>query len=84
MRISQLVREPTHGVIVKTLAVHPDHGGAGLGGLLVARCQEAAAKLGYTRAVHALMHEANQSRRCPSSNTTSRNARPVVSRPRPM
>jgi GNAT superfamily N-acetyltransferase len=50
-------------VIVKTLAVHPDHGGAGLGGLLVARCHEAAARLGFRRAIHALMHETNKSRR---------------------
>jgi GNAT superfamily N-acetyltransferase len=50
-------------VILKSMAVHPDHGGAGLGALLMARCQEEAARLGYRRAIHALMHEANRSRR---------------------
>jgi GNAT superfamily N-acetyltransferase len=50
-------------VILKTMAVRPDQGGAGLGGLLIARCQEEAARLGYRRAVHALMYEANWSRR---------------------
>jgi GNAT superfamily N-acetyltransferase len=50
-------------VIVKTLAVHPDHGGGGLGGLLTARCHEAARQIGFTRAIHALMHETNRSRR---------------------
>jgi L-amino acid N-acyltransferase YncA len=49
--------------IVKTVAVHPQHGRAGLGGLLVARCHEAARALGYQRAIHALMHETNKSRR---------------------
>jgi GNAT superfamily N-acetyltransferase len=59
-------------VIIKTLAVHPDFGGSGLGTLLTARCQEAACKLGYSRAIHALMHETNKSRRI-SSHT----ARPI-------
>jgi GNAT superfamily N-acetyltransferase len=59
-------------VIIKTLAVHPELGGAGLGTLLTARCQEAAHKLGYSRAIHALMHETNKSRRI-SSHT----ARPI-------
>jgi GNAT superfamily N-acetyltransferase len=50
-------------VILKTLAVHPAHMGVGLGTLLLAHCQEEAARLGYRRAIHALMHEANNSRR---------------------
>jgi GNAT superfamily N-acetyltransferase len=53
-------------VIVKTLAVHPEHGGRGLGGLLIARCHDAARKIGCTRAIHALMHETNKSRRISS------------------
>jgi GNAT superfamily N-acetyltransferase len=53
-------------VIIKTLAVHPDLGGSGLGTLLTARCQEAACKLGYSRAIHALMHETNKSRKISS------------------
>jgi hypothetical protein len=40
----------------------PDRSHAGLGGLLVARAHEVARSLGYTRAVHALMHETNASR----------------------
>lgn len=55
--------QPVETVVVKTLAVHPDHGGKGLGGLLTARCHQAARGLGITRAIHALMHETNRSRR---------------------
>lgn len=54
---------PIDTVIVKTVAVHPHHRIAGLGSLLVARCQEIACGLGYSRAVHALMHTANDSRK---------------------
>lgn len=50
-------------IIIKTVAVHPDHQVGGLGSLLVARCQEAAHNLGYKRAIHALMHETNASRK---------------------
>jgi hypothetical protein len=35
---------------------------AGLGNVLVARCQQAARALGFRRAIHALMHESNNSR----------------------
>lgn len=49
-------------VILKTVAVLPERSSAGLGALLVARCQETARDLGYTRAIHALMHESNPSR----------------------
>jgi GNAT superfamily N-acetyltransferase len=48
-------------VIVKTIAVRPDKSHAGLGSLLVARTHEAAARLGFRRAIHALMHESNTS-----------------------
>jgi predicted N-acetyltransferase YhbS len=54
---------PIDTVIVKTLAVHPDWCGVGLGGLLTARCHKAARELGFTRAIHALMIEDNVSRR---------------------
>jgi GNAT superfamily N-acetyltransferase len=47
--------------ILKTVATRPGFAHAGLGHLLVARCARAAAALGYRRAVHALMHEANSS-----------------------
>jgi GNAT superfamily N-acetyltransferase len=58
--------QPVDAVILKTLAVHPEHTGAGLGTLLVAHCQDEAARLGYRRAVHALMYESNNSRRISS------------------
>lgn len=49
--------------IVKTLAVHPAHGGLGLGGVLTDRCQRAAVDLGLTRVIHALMFETNASQK---------------------
>jgi GNAT superfamily N-acetyltransferase len=55
--------QPVTTVIVKTLAVLPDYAGRGLATLLSARLQERAVALGYTRAIHALMHERNVSRR---------------------
>jgi GNAT superfamily N-acetyltransferase len=61
---------PLDTVILKTVAVHPDHGGLGLGGLLVARCQEAARRLGFRRTIHALIHETNRSGRI-SSHTAA-------------
>lgn len=58
-------------VIIKTVAVHPDHQVGGLGSLLVARCQEMAYHLGYRRAIHALMHERNASRKISRRNETA-------------
>ena len=55
--------EPMDTVILKTLAVHPDHGGLGLGSVLMARAHEAARQLGFKRAIHALFHESNRSGR---------------------
>ncbi|HEY9619512.1 MAG TPA: hypothetical protein V6C78_04040 [Crinalium sp.] len=49
-------------VIIKTVAVLPGRQYAGLGNVLVARVQAIAHQLGYTRAIHALMHDANNSR----------------------
>jgi GNAT superfamily N-acetyltransferase len=73
-------------VILKTVAVDPDHSGGGLGTLLVAACQDEAVRLGYRRAIHALMYEANNSRRI--SSHTARTirrytlfARPLGGRP---
>lgn len=54
--------EPLRTVIMKSMAVHPACGGNGLGGLLMDDCQQAARRLGFARAVHALMHETNRSR----------------------
>jgi GNAT superfamily N-acetyltransferase len=50
-------------VIVKTMATHPDFRGAGLGGMLMAKCHATARRLGFRRAIHALMHEENHSRK---------------------
>jgi predicted N-acetyltransferase YhbS len=49
-------------VLLKTLAVLPERGQAGLGGLLVGECQKAAKKIGFTRSIFALMHDGNASR----------------------
>ena len=50
-------------VILKTIAVDPAVAGMGLGGALMDLVQRAAKGLGFRRAVHALMHERNVSRR---------------------
>ena len=63
---------PVDTVVVKTLAVLPERAHAGLGSLLLAACQGAASRLGYTRAIHALMHEQNASR-----NLSRRYAQPM-------
>ena len=49
-------------VIVKTVAVAPGSGCAGLGSVLVARVHELARGLGFRRAIHALMYDGNVSR----------------------
>lgn len=54
--------EPVTNVIMKTIAVLPECGGMGLGGLMFAEVHAAARRLGFKRAIHALMHETNQSR----------------------
>jgi GNAT superfamily N-acetyltransferase len=43
------------------MAVHPDHAGIGLGSVLMDRCQQAVRAAGFTRAIHALFHDANRS-----------------------
>jgi GNAT superfamily N-acetyltransferase len=48
--------------ILKTLAVDPSVSGLGLGGVLMDLVQRQARQLGFHRAIHALMHEANRSR----------------------
>lgn len=55
--------EPMNTAILKTMAVHPEHTGVGLGGLLMARFHEAARQAGFSRAIHALFHESNRSGR---------------------
>lgn len=54
--------EPLRTAIVKSMAVHPALSGNGLGGLLMDDCQQAARRLGFERAIHALMRETNRSR----------------------
>lgn len=49
--------------IIKTLAAHPRYAGRGLGTVLIQHANRAAAGAGYSAAIHALMHEANQSTR---------------------
>jgi GNAT superfamily N-acetyltransferase len=50
-------------VILKTMAVDPALTGMGLGGVLMDDVQRAARSLGFTRAIHALMHDGNRSKR---------------------
>ncbi len=52
----------TSTVIIKTVAVAQGRRHAGLGRLLVALAHREAHRLGFTRAIHALMHEDNVSR----------------------
>lgn len=63
--------EPTRTAIVKSMAVHPEYGGNGLGGMLMDDCQRAARRLGFVRAIHALMQETNRSRRISSHYGTT-------------
>lgn len=53
---------PMETAVLKTVAVLPGRAHAGLGSLLIARCQQAARALGFRRVIHALMHESNNSR----------------------
>ncbi len=63
--------EPTRTAIVKSMAVHPEYGGHGIGGMLMDECQRAARGLGFVRAIHALMQETNWSRRISSHYGTT-------------
>jgi len=54
--------EPITTIIIKTVAVLPGRAYAGLGSYLVDQGQAIAHRLGYTRAIHALMHDSNTSR----------------------
>jgi predicted N-acetyltransferase YhbS len=49
-------------VVLKTVAVLPGRAYAGLGNLLTARTHTVARHLGFTRVIHALMHDGNASR----------------------
>lgn len=54
---------PMDTIILKTLAVVPELAPTGLAGLLLARGEAAAQEHGYSRVIHALMHEHNSSLR---------------------
>jgi GNAT superfamily N-acetyltransferase len=58
-------------VIVKTVAVLPERRCAGLGTVLVQEAHRVARERGFTRAIHALMHESNN-----SLNLSARYAKP--------
>jgi len=53
---------PPKTAIIKSMAVHPDYGGRGLGGILMDYIQRSAQKLGFQRVIFALMEETNRSR----------------------
>lgn len=55
--------ETVDTAVLKTLAVHPDLAGQGLGRWLTEHVHQAAAQAGYRQVLHALMHEDNISRR---------------------
>jgi len=61
---------PVRTAILKTMAVRPGRRYAGLGAWLAAECHVRAAAAGFTRVVHALMHDANV-----SAATSRRSAR---------
>jgi len=60
--LPNVAEKPVRTVILKTVVVLPERASAGLGAVLVDRAQQVARELGYTRAIHALMHETNRSR----------------------
>jgi GNAT superfamily N-acetyltransferase len=55
--------EPVDTAVLKTLAVHPDLMGQGLGRWLTEHVHAVAGRRGHRRVLHALMHEDNVSRR---------------------
>jgi GNAT superfamily N-acetyltransferase len=59
-------------IIVKTVAVAPECRGMGLGTLLVHRTHAVAARLGFSRAIHAMMHDGNVSQRISGDARTIR------------
>jgi GNAT superfamily N-acetyltransferase len=59
-------QEPVTTVIAKSMAVRPGREGAGLGSVLMDQFHQAAHIAGFTRVIHALMHESNRSRRISS------------------
>ena len=60
--VPDVLQTPPKAVVIKTVAVSPDLGRIGLGGLLVATAHDRAHRLGFRRVIHALMHDQNVSR----------------------
>ena len=60
--VPDVLQPSPEAVVIKTVAVSPALGGAGLGGLLVALAHRRAHQLGFGRVIHALMHDQNVSR----------------------
>jgi GNAT superfamily N-acetyltransferase len=58
--------QPIDTMIAKSMAVLPEYGGIGLGGVLMERAHAAGRSLGFRRSIHALMHQDNRSRRLSS------------------
>ena len=54
--------EEMNRLIVKTVAILPGKTFGGLGNVLVSDCQQRGRELGFQSAIHALMHESNNSR----------------------
>ena len=68
-------------VILKTIAVDPSMTGQGLGGVLMDQVQRTAGAMGFRRAIHALMHEANPSRRISGRSAREFRRYALLSRP---
>jgi len=62
--VAQAVRgKPIDTFVIKTVAILPDANLHGLGSVLVACAHETGAQMGFSRCIHALMHESNISRK---------------------
>jgi L-amino acid N-acyltransferase YncA len=80
--LAQVARsEPVDTVVVKTIAVSAAARGAGLGGALTLGLHEAARTMGLTRAIHALMHDANPSVRISRHTATPMRRYALLGRP---
>jgi len=55
--------QPVDTAIIKTVAVRPEMGGSGLGSYLAADAHREIQRMGFKRAIHALMYEDNMSRK---------------------
>jgi len=73
--------EAVKTVIIKTVAVLPDNGNAGLGALLVDKVQQQARGMGFERAIHALMFNGNVSRNISGHYASSMRTYTLFSKP---